>query len=275
MKYHTYLQRKLGKQIPEGVKLPGGYHVIGHVILLDVDSCLAEFMSDIAELSLAYEPRAESVLVREGPTSGKYRKPAYRFVAGNPDTETEHVENGVRFRLDPAKVTFSGGNRAERIEMGRTAQQGEKVVDMFACVGQFGLHMAKTGGAEVICIEVNAEAFHYLEGNICLNGLENQVQGVLGDCREEMPEGWADRIVMGYLENTFDYLPHAFRSLHSRGGVIHMHIAAPIRESALIGDHISSTASSFGFVTGYRTRAIKNYAPGIVHLVYDINVVPL
>lgn len=274
MRYRTYLERGLKGRIPEDAKLPRGYHLIGHVILLDVDSALQDFVQEIAELSLAYESRAKSILVRKGPTSGEHRIPSYQFVTGNPDTETEHMENQVRFRLDPSKVTFCGGNRAERIRMGSSVHKDERVLDMFACVGQFGIHMAKTGGAEVTCIEINREAFQYLKKNIVLNGVENRVRGVLGDCRAEAPMEWADRIVMGYLDSTCDYLPYAFRALKAGGGVVHMHIAAPMHERDSIGRTIVSIGSAAGFSTSYNVREIKSYAPNIVHLVYDVDLAP-
>ncbi len=274
MRYRTYLERELKGQIPEGARIPRGYHLIGHVILLEVDLSLRGFIQEIAELSLAYESRAKSILVRNGPTSGEHRIPSYRFIAGDPNTETEHIENGVRFRLDPTKVTFCGGNRAERIRMGSSVHENERIVDMFACVGQFGIHFAKTGGAEVTCIEINPEAFRYLEKNIVLNGVENRVRGILGDCREKVPREWADRIVMGYLDNTCDYLPYAFKALKAGGGVVHMHISAPLHERDSIGRTIGSIGLAAGFSISYNVREIKSYAPGIVHLVYDVDAIP-
>ena len=43
-----------------------------------------------------------------------------------------HIENGVIFKVDPLRLTFSGGNKEERIQMSRKVTPQEIVVDMFA-----------------------------------------------------------------------------------------------------------------------------------------------
>ncbi|MCK5238299.1 MAG: hypothetical protein KAR33_02055, partial [Candidatus Thorarchaeota archaeon] len=138
MQYKEFLRRELGEVLPDTLLLPRGFHLVGHVALLTLNSELSQFDKQIGEATLKYDSKIYSVAVRVGPTVGIIRRPAYKLVAGDTDTLTTHVENEVSFRIDPLRLTFSGGNRKERISLPRMVQSHEYVVDMFACVGQFG-----------------------------------------------------------------------------------------------------------------------------------------
>lgn len=274
MRYREYLKTKLEMNLPADAPLPSGYHLVGHVALLQLDKSVLEFASDIGQTTLEFDQRVRSVAIRTGPTLEIVRFPQYAVIAGTKKTETIHVENGIKFKLDPLRITFSGGNKNERILMSTATRPHETVVDMFACVGQFILNMCKRRDVNGIAIEVNPKAFDYLEENIIINKMQNRVNAILADCRDTDLQNLADRIVMGYLHNTTEYLPHAIRILSNRGGTIHMHLACPQREIQTICNTINTIMNRRGFRCDIEVRFIKHYSPLIRHFVFDLTLSP-
>ncbi|MFW9886892.1 MAG: class I SAM-dependent methyltransferase family protein [Candidatus Thorarchaeota archaeon] len=272
MQYPEFLRTRLQGVIPEEARLPSGFHLIGHVAILSLDQNSFSFASHIGKATLEYDTRIRSVAVKTGPTKGYVRRPNYTLIAGDTNTLTTHIEGGVSFRVDPLRFTFSGGNLAERIRMGRAIKPQEKILDMFACVGQFSLHAAKTGRAEVTSIEINPQAYELLIENINLNGLNYKVSAILGDCRDVHPSNCMNRVIMGYLHDTQDYLIHALESLVPRGGIVHMHIALPENSLSRTTEVVRGICSGQGFASQVSIRQVKMYAPNIIHYVFDIVV---
>ena len=274
MRFRKYLTDKLRDEIFDKALLPAGFHLVGHVALLNLNSSLMEYSLIIGEAVLEYDHRVKSVAIKTGPTKGVERSPSYELIVGDCNTVTTHIENGIRFRLDPIRLTFSGGNKRERIELPKRVQPGERIVDMFSCVGQFALHLAKKECTEIIAIEINPEAYSYLVENIRLNGFEKKVRPILGDCREVHPFGYADRIVMGYLHDTIDFLPYALDTLQEKGGIIHMHIALSRKSLSHTNSRIEEICREKLYTSEIKIRKIKNYSPSIDHFVFDISIEP-
>ncbi|MFX0056201.1 MAG: class I SAM-dependent methyltransferase family protein [Promethearchaeota archaeon] len=272
MQYLEYLRTRLHGIIPEETRLPSGFHLIGHVAILSLDQDSVYFAGEIGKATLEYDARIKSVAMKTGPTKGRVRKPDYTLIAGDSNTLTTHVEGGVSFRVDPLRFTFSGGNLAERIRMGRVIESEEKVLDMFACVGQFSLHAAKTGKAEVTSIEINPEAYELLIENVGLNDLTDRVSAILGDCRDVHPTNCINRVIMGYLHDTQEYLIHALEALVPDGGVVHMHIALSENDLSRTTEVVKGICSGQGFTSQVSIRQVKMYAPNIGHYVFDIVV---
>lgn len=275
MRYRDFLKAQLKNRLPDSITLPSGFHVVGHVALVHLNSSLQEYSSLIGKATLAFDDRIKSVAVRIGPTSGEIRRPFYEVVAGDCNTVTTHIENGVHYRLDPIRITFSGGNKRERIDIVNRIEAGEKVVDMFSCVGQFALQIAKSTDALVTAIEINPEAYQFLLENIQINDLDNRVTAILGDCRDVHPVNYANRVIMGYLHNTELYLPHALEALVKDGGVVHMHIAIQKKILEETVSKIREICISKGFKSQLQVRKIKNYSPGVDHVVFDIDAIRL
>ncbi|MHA2025952.1 MAG: class I SAM-dependent methyltransferase [Candidatus Thorarchaeota archaeon] len=270
MRYREFLKSELSDDIPVDLPLPSGFHLVGHVALVHLNSRSMKYAQKIGNKTLEYDERVKSVAVRTGPTKGKTRLPSYSLVSGDCNTVTTHIESGVKFRLDPVHLTFSGGNKGERIHMSKIVNPGENVVDMFSCVGQFALHIAKSSHVNVTAIEINPEAFEFLLENIKLNRLEEKVTALLGDCREVHPKGVGDRVIMGYLHDTISYLPSAVESLTKKGGIIHMHMSVPELEVSRVIEEIDKTGVSYGLQSTTEVRRVKNYSPGVEHFVFDI-----
>jgi tRNA wybutosine-synthesizing protein 2 len=248
-----------------------------------------EKIGDILIIKLPEELRAESKLIAPiygkslncksviedlGGIKGVERKPVVKLIWGEKNTETIHLENGIKYKLDPLKIMFSSGNLSERIRMAKINCKGEIVVDGFAGIGYFTLPLAKHGKPrKIYACELNSLAFSYLEENIKLNGVEQIVKPLFGDYREVAPEHCADRIILGYLKSSSDFLEKAMRVL-KEGGIIHYHETCPREEIPMRPFRkIKATAHKFNLRAKLiKCTKVKSYAPCIFHVVLDVRL---
>lgn len=246
-----------------------GWQVIGNIIIVKSNFTCSE--ADATAALLRLNPSCNTVLCDFG-IHGQFREPDRRLISGT-TTETVHKENGCFYKLDTARIMFSQGNLNERIRMSRLGA-GEVVVDMFAGIGYFTIPMAvHARPRRIYAIELNPVAYHYLCENVHLNGVADIVETLHGDCAELTPISAADRVIMGYVGTTHEYLEYGVRSLKD-GGVLHFHETVPTnladtRPRARIED----AARQYGRrceILGQRT--IKKYSPGVEHVVVDARI---
>ena len=260
--------------IPDEKKqyLPKKWELLGDVLLMKIPPELEELKATIAE-AYAGELGAKTVL-RDLGIQGDLREPNVELLFGT-QTETTYKENGILFRLDCARLMFSSGNVDERIRMASIAGEGEVVVDMFAGIGFFSLPMAlHSRPKRIYALELNPVAFQYLGQNIQLNHVEDIVNPVLGNNRDFECENIADRVVMGYLEDTHRYLPKALDILKDEGGVIHYHEKCPneileTRPLERVRKEVEKKGKSMELIG---MKNVKSYAPGVSHVVLDVKV---
>jgi len=262
------LEEALAGKLPGSLmkKIPKTYKVLGDVILVKIPDEFSDYAEVIGKALLELNPHCRSVWWDRG-KRGMLRKPDVVLIAGE-GGETTHREGGCVYKFDVSKVMFSPGNQAERIRMGRIVRRGEVVVDMFAGIGYFTIPMAKK--AKVYAIEINPDSYHYLLENIRLNDVESVIP-ILGDSMYVTPEGVADRVVMGHV-SCHEFLPVAVRALKGKGW-LHYHesvpeqiIERPVRRV------ISAVRAEGRDVRIEGVRKVKNYSPGVVHVVVDAYV---
>jgi len=254
--------------------LPRKWEKLGDVLIVKFPECLKEYKVEIARI-YADVLKCKSVLEDVGGIRGELRVPEFRLIYGDEDTETIHVENGIRFKLDPQKIMFSSGNKGERIRMATISKEGEVVVDMFAGIGYFSIPMAVYSRPErIYAIEKNPVAYRYLEENVVLNHVSDIVKPIFGDNRKVTPKGVADRVIMGYLKNPHLYLPYAIEALKG-GGIIHYHEICP---NELIPNRpvrrLKENAERYGMeVEIINIKRVKSFAPGVSHIVVDARLI--
>ncbi len=211
-------------------------------------------------------------VLRKGHLHGETRKPDYEILYGG-DTVTVHVENGVKCKLDVAKIMFSPANIKERVRMAEVAKSGELVVDMFARIGHLSLPMAMHKKTRVIAIEKDSYTFRFLVESIWLNNVQDLVTPYNIDNRDFPAENVVDRVLMGYVVRTAEFIPKAL-SIAKDEAVIHYHNTAPER---LMPEEPFATFKRVTKEHDYEAEKlneliIKRYAPGVWHVVVDVRV---
>ena len=246
-------------------ELPTKWEFVGNVVILRLRESAAPYKKEIGA-AYAKALNAKAVCADIGGVSGEFRKPRTEMLFGD-NAESTRLENGIYYKFDAANIMFASGNTDERNRMKKLNCEGETVVDMFAGIGYFSLPVAKFTGAEnVIACEKNPDSYRYLCENIRINNIGN-ITSVLGDNRGLACKD-ADRIIMGYVQRTSDFLYKA-KDMIRPGGIIHYHDTFYVNEYR---ERLSTIFSNvFGKGHSIRSiREVKSFAPSVSHYVADV-----
>lgn len=272
----SQIKKLLSNEIPSELIccLPDKWEKIGDVLTVKLNESLRKYQEKIGE-RYAEILHCKTVLNDVGGISGTYRKPKVEILYGSKNTETIHKENGIRYKLDLQKIMFSSGNMDERKRMANISNKNETVVDLFAGIGYFTIPMAVySKPKKIFSCEINPIAYEYLCKNIVLNHVTSVVKPLLGDNRSMAPKNIADRVIMGYIDDTYRFLPTAIDCLKNGTGIIHYHDVFPnelIPEKSLkFVQEISKKYDTNAKLLKY--NYIKSYAPGVSHVVFDIKI---
>lgn len=271
------IKRLVAKEVPSEFigLLPEKWEKIGTIVTIRVPGELHSYYSIIGK-AYADVLGCSTTLNDIGGISGVYREPTVEVIFGSQSTETIHMENGIRYKLDPQRIMFSSGNLGERQRMAKISNADETVVDLFAGIGYFTLPIAVySRPKKIVACEINPLAYRYLCENVVLNHVSRIVQPVLGDNRQRAPKDCADRVILGYLTQPQDFLPVALECLRNKVGMLHYHALVPselVPRPALV--HVEEAGRRLQrSVELMQTHVIKSYAPGIDHVVLDVRVV--
>ena len=249
--------------------LPMKWEYVGDIAIVKIESVCAPYKERIGR-TYSEVLGVSTVCADVMGVSGEFRKPSMEIIHGE-GTESVRLENGILYDFDVSKVMFASGNTEERNRMGRTDCTGETVVDMFAGIGYFTLPLAKFSGARMIyACEKNPESYVFLVKNIELNGVGGNVIPILADNRSLAGRRFADRVLMGYVQRTSDFLPKALEIIRP-GGIIHYHDTFYVSEHRARIEEIFSEACG----DGYRVenmREVKSFAPSVSHYVADVRI---
>ena len=193
----------------------------------------------------------------------------------------EFLDHGVRFGFDFTRVMFSSGNNTERRRIGAISMKGEVVVDAFAGIGYYTLHMAKRSQAEHIhAFEMNPDAIEGLQWGIRANDVEQRVTVHSGDNQRNLPllYGKADRCHLGLLPSSEAVWEHAVRCLKAHGGWLHIHMNVRENEidtwQASTVDTLKHIAAEHGRTWNFSSthlERVKWYSPRVRHVVLDVH----
>jgi Predicted methyltransferase len=236
--------------------------VIGDILVLKNEPDNLQELLDLPEVKR---------IVKLGRINGLKREPEVKMLVGD-NTETIHRENHCFFKLDVARIMWSKGNTGERKRMSTLAEDGETIVDMFAGIGYFSIPLAvHSNPAKIYSLEINPVSYGYLKENVVLNKVEDVIEPILGDCREFAPKNFADRVLMGYIGNTHEYLDKAV-DIVKPGGIIHYHESVPDKLKFERPPQRIIDAAGGRDVEILNKRIIKKYSPGVYHVVIDARI---
>jgi len=271
---HRWTNYRERARVPPEEKnlLPRAFDVIGKVIIIKIPDGLERYREEIGRALLLARPEARSVALDRG-VRGEERVRQLEVIAGEPDLETVHVEHGLRFALDPSKVYFSPRLATERLRVTGLVKEGESVLDMFAGVGPFSIHIAKRAKPSVVrAADINPVAIEYLKRNIRLNKVSG-VEPILSDSSKlqgKIPP--ADRIIMNLPHSAFGFLPVALRLLRP-GGTIHLYEIFDRGKRAEREQAVARAVEEAGRgLAGSHPRLVRGFSTTESHFVFDLLV---
>ncbi len=258
-------------------RLPANKQKIGDILVVAIPDSLSHKKHEIGKLLLLMDEKARLILNDKG-IAGQFRIPNREIIGCRTvescSTETFHKENGCKFKLNAAEIMFSKGNLAEKRIL-TSGCGGETIVDMFAGIGYFSIPIGvHSNPAKIIAVEINPVSYRYLCENVRLNGLESVIEPICGDCRTSTPEDIADRVLMGYVGTTHEYLETGIKAVKKEGGILHYHETVhekefpqrPVQRIMVAAEKCGRNAVIL------ESRKIKKYSPGVYHVVIDVKI---
>lgn len=265
------LKDKLSKE--ELKLLQRSYEVLGDIAIIAIEPQLEKKKMIIAQTLKDMNPHIKVVLRKISEITGELRVGRYELLIGN-RTETVHREFECRFKLDPTKVYFTEKLASERIRIASQVKNGERILCMFAGVGPFPIVIAKRKDVVVYAVELNKDAFDYMDKNIMLNNVYGKVLAFCGDVKEVVPSlnRMYDRILMPAPKSAEDFLDVALRFI-KKDGIIHFYAFANEEEGRALKDKLFKRCSSLGKkVRVLEQRRCGAFKPHVYRVVLDLKV---
>lgn len=248
------------------------WKIIGKILILD-DNTRDLSYDELKELQSRFHVKS---IIKVGKIHGQLRQPSTQILLGD-STETIHKENGCYFKLDLSKVMWAKGNTNERLRIAKLISDGEVVLDMFAGIGYFSIPIGvHANPKKIYSIELNPNSYKFLKENIEINKINqkaayDKIVPICGDCAIEAPKYNADRIIMGYVKTTHEYLPSAMKALNP-GGIIHYHETVPDKLMYTRPVERIKEAAKNRDVEILGITKVKKYSPGVEHVVVDARI---
>jgi tRNA (guanine37-N1)-methyltransferase len=257
------------------------YDIIGDIAVIRVPEALQQQSEIIAETVMQTHKRVRSVWRQVGPVSGDLRLRELDWVAGERRTETVHREHGCIFKVDLRRCYFSPRLSYERMRIARQVQPGEVIVNMFAGVGCYSIVIAKHSEAnKIFSIDINPVAVKYMQENVELNKVKEQVLPLEGDAKkivEERLRNVANRVLMPLPERAYEYLDCAVLALKLTGGWIHYydfeHAGKGEKPIEKVKMKVAGKLESLGvkFETPF-SRVVRHTGPNWYQVALDVKI---
>ena len=257
------------------------FEVIGSrekaVAIVEIPEELERRKVEIAKEIMERHKNVKSVLKKASERKGIYRIRKFELILGEKNTEVIHKEFGCRLKLDPTKVYFSPREGTERARIASQVKPGETIMLMFAGIGAYAVIIAKKQLRidKIICVEINPEAFKYMQENIRLNKLQEKIIPILGDVREKCVEwfGKCDRVIMPLPHEAINFLDIAISCLKKKGGFIHLYlIEKEEKADERAKSIVKNLEKKIGKKVKFNLRKVLPYAPRVFKYCLDIEI---
>lgn len=255
---------------PEGIPqelchlVPKRFDVIGGVAVVSIPPELEARKIPVAEYIASKRGNIRAVINKVTKLEGDHRVAGFELLLGD-SSITTHAEFGFSYIMDLRDVFFNGRLAFERKRVTSMVCGGEDVLVPFCGIGPFAIPAAAKG-AKVIAIEKNPAACGWLNENIRLNHVENNMCPILADAlsiRNLLTKEF-DRAIIPTPYGMDNFLGYVL-PLVRRGGYLHFYTFKAREE---IEEFINDCSETGLDVTGY--RRCGNVAPGISRWVLDM-----
>lgn len=280
------LREELSATLPheELGQVYNSFDIIGDIAIIKCPKGNTKNAEAIGKQIMSIHRGVKTVFAQTSPITGDFRVRKLKLMTGENKTITKHKEAGCIFKVNVEKCYFSPRLSHERARITGLVKSGETVVNMFSGVGCFSVIIAKTvAQTKVFSIDVNPNAFHYMQENVRANRVYDRVIPMLGDARtivDAKLQGAADRVLMPLPEKALECLPSAISALKSGGGWIHYYDFQHARTSGdpvektktKVAEKLDSLCINYAFALG---RIVRSTGPNWYQTVLDIHVVDL
>ena len=264
--FMDFLDDKISEKEFEEIRK--SFDVIGDIVILEIPQELEKYKKIIGEAVLNFTKR-KSVYYKKSKVQGITRTRELEYLAGIDNLETIHKEFGIRFKLNPSTVYFSPRLATERSRIVNEVKENEIIIDFFAGIGSFPISIAHVKNALIYSVDINPEAFKYVNENIKLNKLVGEVIPIEGDINEVIKElPLADRILMNLPGTAKNFLDIAIEHLKP-GGILNYYEFSPDYETVI--KRVEDTASPRK-VEVIDIRKVKSQSPGVWHMGLSIKI---
>ncbi|QQG39028.1 MAG: hypothetical protein HYS32_01040 [Candidatus Woesearchaeota archaeon] len=257
MSFKSFLQKEVNINGKDADLFPSGYHQIGDIKVIKLKPEVLKYKRNIANAVLKL-PNTRIVCIKRGKE--------IEAVTGGMDTETIHIEDGIKYKLDVRSFDFSRSYFKEKQRLVKKIKKGEVIFDVNSGIGELAIPLAKSG-AFVYCFESDPIALAYLNKNRELNNILGNIRIKEGDARIEIPKlgKIADKVIIREHKGILLTLKDVIK----KGGVIHYNTILNIGEEKELLKDIKSVFKGARLI-GVKT--IKKVSPKKHQAVLDIKI---
>ncbi len=250
-----------------------GYVVVGDIAVFSKTREVPfEAYEAAARALLEAQPRIRAAWLKTE-TSGEERVPRLIHLAGEERTRTVAREYGIPLAVDLAKAYYNPRLSGEHRRIAEQTRDGERVLDMFAGIGGFALHIGVLREALVVANDINPHALDLAAESLEMNKkrLKGRVVVLQGDSAVlgELLEPVFNRVILNLPSKSPQYARVAC-SLTRRKGYHHYYVKAETCDDA------TSTVAQSIAEAGCRLlesgcRRVLEYSPRLS--IYAVDVV--
>ncbi len=230
-KQGSRIDQNQSKNFKKYENIARGYDILGNIAIIkyinksEKSKKLIGKAEQIAKWIINSNPSIKTVVAQTSPISGKFRLRKFKYISGIKTFIATYKENNCIFKFDIRKTFFSNRLSYERSRINKLIKPKEAIIVMFAGIGPFAIVIAKQHKlTNIICIELNKNAVHYLKENIKLNKIEN-IKAELGNVKKiySKYKNFANRVIVPMPKSSIDYLDQIL-SVCQKTAIIHIYV---------------------------------------------------
>ncbi len=249
-----------------------GFDIVGGVVIVRANALEGIDQQVFIEEVRRLYPGVKAIYVKEG-TWGEHRVGRLRLLWGREVEYVEHREHGLRLWIPIHKAYYNPRLSTEHRLVAESVVPGERIIDMFAGIGGFSLHIASLADALVVANDINPYAVEAAIRNVEMNRkrLRGRIVVVMSDAAQLpvilRPGSW-DRVIAN-LPHGSTMFRDVYERLLRRGGLLMLYLVAGEAGEALL--RIREELGEGWMVAGW--RRVLEYSPR--RYIYRFNLIRL